>query len=134
MRTVTQLTSSEPFFTAPRLDPAAGLILATVVNSQYHAMALTATNGQPYSGQITTTTAQCSIKGQVGGTTVNTCVGSQGLDGGMTAATLSSSANLAGGRIAWMPRNSFRLPSYSNVDMRLTKQFTIHERFNLEFR
>jgi hypothetical protein len=226
----TVLTSTVPFFTGPRLDPTAGLILAehTVINSTYHAMALslrkptshgvevlatytlakatdngeaggasgglflggepvlnpynlqgeyatsnidvrnrftgsviyaptftknlsnriergvadgwsvattvTATNGQPYSGQITTTTAQCLTKGQVGGTGASACVGTPGLDGGMTAATLSSSANLAGGRIAWMPRNSFRLPGYSNVDLRLAKQFTLRDRYNFEFR
>jgi hypothetical protein len=95
---------------------------------------VTFSNGEPYSGQITTTTPQCFTKGQSGGSGASACVGAPGLDGGMTAATLSSSASFAGGRIAWMPRNSFTLPDYTNIDARITKSFTVHERYNFQFR
>ena len=52
----------------------------------------------------------------------------------MTGSLLSTSRGPMGGRIAWLPRDSFRLPSYSNLDMRLSKQFAIHERYRFEFR
>jgi len=34
----------------------------------------------------------------------------------------------------WLPRNSFLLPGYHNVDLRLAKEFTVHERFGFEIR
>jgi len=89
---------------------------------------LTATTGTPYSGLISSTGVQCLV-------IVTPCpVGSMGLDGGMTSAILSTSGNSSGGRIVWVPRNSFYLPSYANVDLRLAKEFTIHERFSFELR
>ena len=33
-----------------------------------------------------------------------------------------------------MPRDSFRLPSYSDVDLRLEKNFSIHERYHIGVR
>jgi hypothetical protein len=39
-----------------------------------------------------------------------------------------------GGRIAWLPRASFKLPNYGVLDLRLAKQITIRERFNVELR
>jgi hypothetical protein len=33
-----------------------------------------------------------------------------------------------------MPRDSYELPNYSTVDLRLGRQFTFHERYAFEFR
>src|SRR5207253_2015717 len=57
-----------------------------------------------------------------------------GLEGGMTSAILSTTATASGGRIMWLPRNSFLLPGYHNIDLRLAKNFSIHERFGFEIR
>ena len=89
---------------------------------------VTVSGGQPYSGLVSSTAVQCLVP-------VSPCpAGDSGLDGGMTGAILGSSGNPAGGRIAWMPPNSFRLPTWSDVDFRLTKEFSIRERYNFEFR
>ena len=57
-----------------------------------------------------------------------------GLDGGLTGAVLQTSATPVGGRISWLPRDFYALPSYSNIDFRLAKQFNFTERFHLEVR
>ena len=89
---------------------------------------ITASSGEPYSGVVQTAAAQCFLP-------VSPCPAADtGEDGGVTGATLGSSGAPAGGRLAWMPRNSYALPGYSNVDLRLAKAFTVHERFNFEFR
>ena len=52
----------------------------------------------------------------------------------MTGALLSTGGTPTGGRIAWLPRASLNLPSYTNLDIRVAKEFTIRERFNIELR
>jgi len=52
----------------------------------------------------------------------------------MTAALLSTGGTPTGGRVAFLPRASFKLPNYANVDLRLAKAFSLRERFNFEFR
>src|SRR5207302_3930538 len=42
--------------------------------------------------------------------------------------------NPLGGRVSWLPRNSFYLPSYHDLDMRLSKDFTVRERYHFEIR
>src|SRR5205807_377024 len=58
----------------------------------------------------------------------------KGLDGGMTGAVLFTSATPLGGRITWVPRNSFLLPGNTNIDFRLEKQFSIKERYHIAIR
>jgi hypothetical protein len=95
---------------------------------------ITATTGTPYSGLVNSSAVQCLTKGQVGGKGTSACVGAPGLEGGMTTTILSTTATASGGRIMWVPRNSFYLPGYHNVDLRLAKEFSIHERFGFEIR
>ena len=82
---------------------------------------ITATNGNRYSGGIQ-------------GTGQQTLGSATGVNGGMTGSAIQTTANLIGGRISWVPRNFFQYPNVYNVDFRLTKEFPIRERFNLEFR
>jgi hypothetical protein len=54
----------------------------------------------------------------------------------MTASVLMNVA-IPGGGFVWYdvaPRSSFSLPSYTNVDLRIAKQFNITERINFEVR
>jgi hypothetical protein len=60
--------------------------------------------------------------------------GQAGLDGGMTGAVLTTSATPTGSRILWEPRNSFRLPPYTVLDLRLEKATAIKERYRIIFR
>jgi len=78
---------------------------------------VTAASGLPYSSTI--------------GTSV---FGNGGIDGGMTGAVVSTNASATGGRATWLPRNSYNLPTFANVDFRLERDFSIHERYRLDFR
>jgi hypothetical protein len=89
---------------------------------------VTASNGTYYSGEIQGTSAQCLV------VTTPCPAGDLALEGGLGGADISTSFANLGGRIAWMPRNSFELPSYSDVDVRIARQVTIHERYAFEFR
>jgi hypothetical protein len=54
----------------------------------------------------------------------------------MTASVLMNVA-IPGGGFVWYdvaPRAGFSLPGYTNIDLRITKQFRITERFNFELR
>ncbi|MGB6429548.1 MAG: TonB-dependent receptor [Candidatus Acidiferrales bacterium] len=79
---------------------------------------VTAATGQPYTAEL-------------GGSTF---AGVNGPDGGMTGAVVSTFASSGGGRAVWLPRNSFNLPTTTNIDLRVERDFTIHERFKLELR
>jgi hypothetical protein len=95
---------------------------------------VTATNGTTYSEDISSSSSPCLTTGVKGGSGTNACVGAPGLDGGMTGSVLTTSATPTGSRILWQPRNSFRLPSYSTVDLRLEKAFAIKERYRITIR
>jgi hypothetical protein len=84
-----------------------------------------ATTGTRYSGTVSST-ASPSVT--IGGVTYT------GLEGGMTGALIQTTTDAIGGRVAWLPRSSFVLPSLYNVDLRLAKQFSIKERYNIEVR
>jgi hypothetical protein len=79
-----------------------------------------------YSEQVQSSNVQCSTTG-----TAPACSsgGIPAVADGMTGALDSG-----GGRVTWLPRNSFSLPSYTSLDMRLTKEIHIHERYNIELR
>jgi len=93
---------------------------------------VTAANGTPYSSQLQTATGPCFTAPATACTGAN--LSQLALDGGMTGALLSTSAADASGRIAWLPRDSYTLPSYADVDVRVTRDFAIRERYHFEFR
>ncbi|MGB6546175.1 MAG: TonB-dependent receptor [Candidatus Acidiferrales bacterium] len=76
----------------------------------------TAATGEPYTAEL-------------GGSTF---MGVNGPDGGMTGAVVSTFASAAAGRATWLPRNSFNLPTFANIDLRVERDFSIHERFKLQ--
>jgi len=77
---------------------------------------LTAASGQPYTATIGTFTAAGAVAG------------------GMTGAVIGTSASASGGRVSWLPRNSYNLPNFTNIDFRVARAFSIHERYQFEFR
>jgi hypothetical protein len=79
---------------------------------------VTAATGEPYTAEL-------------GGSTFT---GVNGPDGGMTGAVVSTFASAAAGRAAWLPRNSFNMPKFANIDLRVERDFSIHERYELAFR
>jgi hypothetical protein len=95
---------------------------------------VTASNGSRYTGFVQTTTTQCSVAIIAPNATCTAAGGVSAKDGGMAGTDITGIGNLSGGRISWMPRNSFAFPTYADVDMRLTKEFTLKERYNFEFR
>jgi len=52
----------------------------------------------------------------------------------MQASVLMNVAVPGSGRVSFLPRAGFVNPSYTNIDVRLSKQFRIIERFNVELR
>jgi hypothetical protein len=78
-------------------------------------------NGSPYSAYIQT--SQVPAAG-----------GLVPLDGGLTGGVVQTQGMNLGGHANWLPRNGYDLPSISNVDMRLARQFSFHERYAVELR
>lgn len=78
---------------------------------------ITASTGLPYSATI-------------GGSTL----GNGGVDGGLTGGVVGTNASAINGRALWLARNSYSLPTWANMDFRLARAFTIHEKYSLEFR
>jgi len=77
---------------------------------------LTAATGLPYTAMIGTTFL---YPGSV--------------DGGMTGAVVSTFASATGGRAAWLRRNSFNLPDFTDLDFRIGRGFTFAEKYRLDF-
>ena len=84
---------------------------------------ITSATGQPYQANI--------------GTSVITPAGispvTSPIDGGLTGGEVSTFAGPTGGRASWLPRNPYFLPSFTNVDFRLGRGITFHEKYNLLF-
>jgi hypothetical protein len=78
---------------------------------------VTAATGQPYAATIGTSSLASALSG----------------DGGMTGAEVSTFAGPTGGRVSWLGRNPYFLPNYKNVDFRLGRGFTFHEKFRIDF-
>ncbi len=57
-----------------------------------------------------------------------------GVGGGMTGAGIGSTGTAAGSRAGWLAPGSFVLPNLYDVDMRLSKEFAIKERYHIEAR
>ena len=87
-------------------------------------------DGWSMAGSVTASSGIEHFSGQIS----NTTAVAGAVNGGMTGSILDTNGRVIGGRLAWLPRNSFSLPGYSNVDLRLAKQFSVHERFNIEVR
>jgi outer membrane receptor protein involved in Fe transport len=58
---------------------------------------------------------------------------SNGVDGGVTGGEISNSAAAAGGRAPQFGRNIFVGPGLHNVDFRVLREVSIHERLKLQF-
>ncbi|HTR48995.1 MAG TPA: TonB-dependent receptor [Verrucomicrobiae bacterium] len=91
-------------------------ILRQVVDGWDLSTIVTAATGQPFTAQIGTTFL---YPGSV--------------DGGMTGGVVSTFASATGGRASWLPRNSFNLPNFTNVDFRIGRGFTFLEKYKLSF-
>ncbi len=89
---------------------------------------VTASNGTRYSGLVQGTGVQCLV------TTTPCPAGDSAEDGSMSGAGVTGIGTNFGGRVAWLPRDSFELPNYTDVDVRLEKQFNWRERYNFDFR
>ena len=84
----------------------------------------TAQNGTHYEGTVSGSSRQ---KVTINGVTYT------GVDGGMTG-VVGSTGNPGSGRIGFVQRNFYELPNLFNDDIRLTKQFSIKERYHIEIR
>ncbi len=97
--------------------------------------AITASNGTHYSGTIgSTASPTLTLTGYAPGSQTAVPFNFTGLDGGMSGADIQTTGNPLGGRATWLGRNSFTLPNLYNVDLRVTKVWSIHERYSIEFR
>jgi TonB dependent receptor len=96
-------------------------IARQLVNGWTASAIVTSSTGQPYGANI--------------GTSVITPFGTNTspVDGGLTGGEVSTFAGPTGGRASWLARNPYFLPRYTNVDFRLGRGFTFHERYNLTF-
>ncbi len=94
-----------------------------------------AQGGQAYTGMVQGVTAPSAVyNGYAPGASTPATFTYIPLDGSMGGAGITSpGANLAG-RIAWVAPGGFKLPSLYDVDLRLSKQFAITERYNIELR
>jgi hypothetical protein len=78
---------------------------------------ITAATGQPYNANIGTSILTTAIPG----------------DGGLTGAEVSTFAGPTGGRVSWQARNLYNLPNFTNVDLRVGRGFSFHEKYKLNF-
>jgi TonB dependent receptor len=92
-------------------------ILRQVADGWSTGAIVTVATGQPYNSFISTSILGNAIPG----------------DGGLTGAEVSTFAGPTGGRAAWLGRNSYNLPNFSNVDFRLGRGITFTERLRLDF-
>ena len=93
---------------------------------------ITASTGTRYSALVSSTTSQTTCLVATSPCPAASAV--TGLEGGMSGADIATGGNSIGGRAAWLPHNTFIMPSYTDVDFRVARQFTIHERYAFEIR
>lgn len=87
-----------------------------LVNGWSASAIVTAATGQPYAANIGTTFPATGTP-----------------DGGMTGAVVSTFASATGGRAAWLARNPYNLPNYTDIDFRLGRGYTFADRYRLNF-
>jgi len=107
----------------PRFDHIDSAVTRQIVNGWSISSIVTSATGQPYGANIGT-----SVITPPGGT-LFPIPG----DGGMTGAEVSTFAGPTGGRAAWLARNPYNLPKFTNVDFRLGRGIRFGERYNLNF-
>ena len=93
------------------------MVARQVVNGWVLGAIVTALTGEPYSAMIGTSS-----------------FGNGGVDGGLSGAVVSTNASATGGRATWLARNSYRYPTWTNIDLRVERDFAIRERYRLAFR
>jgi hypothetical protein len=80
---------------------------------------ISSSTGQPYAANVSTST-----------------IAPPGLtpaDGGLTGAEVSTFASPVGGRVSWLPRNPYNLPSLTDIDFRLGRGITFKEKYKFDF-
>jgi len=90
-------------------------IIRQIVDGWTASAIVTSATGQPYAANIGTSRLV------------------PGVDGGMTGAEVSTFASPTGGRVSWLARNPYNLPNFTNVDFRVGRGFSLHERYRLNF-
>ncbi len=120
--------------------PTFGQNLSNKVEKQFVAgwalsSAITAQSGLHYTAMVQGSTAPPDvIMGYAPGSQTLTPFTFTPLDGSMGGAGISSPGSNLAGRVAGIGPGSFAQPNLYNVDLRLTKQFYIKERYHIEFR
>jgi hypothetical protein len=106
-----------------------------ITNGWSLASTITATNGTRYSANVASSSIPCQTKGFVGKTSgTDICVGAAGADGGMMSSVLMNTSVPGQGAVSFLPRAAFRMPGYTDVDLRLAKEFKFSERYSFEMR
>jgi hypothetical protein len=127
------LSTPNRFTTSVVWDPTYGMGISNKIERGFAtgwnlSATLTATQNTPVSEDISSSSSECVVA-------TSPCpAGEMGLDGGMTGAVLTTSATPTGSRILWEPRNSYRMPPYTVLDLRLEKATAIRERYHIIFR
>jgi hypothetical protein len=94
-----------------------------------------AQNGNHYTAFVQGSTAGAlTLSGFTPGSTTASNFVYSALDGGMGGAGVDSPGNPSTQRVGWLAPGSFILPNLYNVDVRLTKEFAIKERFRIQIR
>jgi hypothetical protein len=97
--------------------------------------AITAQSGTHYDALVQGSTAPNDVvTGYAPGAPASSTFTFTPLDGSMGGAGINSPGSNFAGRVAWLAPGRFVQPNLYNVDLRLTKQFTIKERYHLEVR
>jgi hypothetical protein len=118
-------------------QPAFGINLSGIARHAVSGWSMSASfmasNGNRYSAGVQSTASPTAVYTNPAGSATATTTYT-GLNGGMGGVDLGSTAEVIPGKVSWIPRNSYTLPNLYNVDFRLTKQFIINERMNVEIR
>jgi hypothetical protein len=102
-------------------------LLKTLANGWSLSGAYTAQSGNPVTGFMSNSPGS----GLGVGDPANTA--GVGGNGGLTGAALSLFNSATGGRIPQAPRNAFAGPGVHNLDARMSRTFTLHEGYSLQF-
>ncbi len=89
--------------------------------------------GWTVSGILTSSTGEPDYQpnSPYSGVNISTFSPTGAIDGGMTGGEVSSGGSNTGGRAGWLARNAFHMPNINNIDFRLGRSFTFHDRYRL---